>query len=351
MSGLTILRSGLALAACAVLVGGCAKLELSHKIPLPGQDDKPQTPQRMTALWTDTVLVEAGVVGFGGRIMFHGRHEEESIKVDGELTVYAYDDTGDVGQDSKPARKYVFRSEELSKHYSKSTLGHSYSFWLPWDKVGGPRHQISLIARFKSNGGGVVMSEMTRHLLPGSDPEGSPDAHAGHAHAAHAAHAVTQAAHHEPPAAPAELPAKPEMPGMSTATIALSEGMRESVQNGASDPSTVPADLTAPGAMGGGELRTPAASASQMDSAEIQSMVRQAVREAMAHQAAPPADRFARQKPRARIEPRQPPTRGPGRSLLHPAGPPSGLPSPLPSAAATGSELPLSAAPATMQLP
>ena len=150
------------------LIIGCAPLSLPKKLTLPGQADKPQSPLKMTALWTDTVLVEAGVAGFGGRVMFYGKSEEKPVMVEGELTVYAYDDTDDGHDNSVPARKYVFRAEELSKHYSTSSLGHSYSFWLPWGNVGGQQRQISLVARFKSKAGGVVMSEMTRHFLPGA---------------------------------------------------------------------------------------------------------------------------------------------------------------------------------------
>ena len=154
----------------AGLVVGCAPLKLPHKLALPLKGDKPQPPQRITALWTDTVLVEAGVVGFGGRVMFYGRNDEDPIMVAGEMTVFAYDDTENPGSIATPARKFVFRSEELAKHYSKSTLGHSYSFWVPWGPVGGPKRQISLVTRFKSDAGGVVMSEMTKHFLPGVTP-------------------------------------------------------------------------------------------------------------------------------------------------------------------------------------
>lgn len=153
---------GLLLTSLAV---GCASWKVPKSLKMPGQAEKPQTPQRVTALWTDTVLVEAGVVGFGGRVMFHGRDNEDPIMVEGELTVYAYDETQDQQANSVPARKYVFRAEDMSKHYSKSTLGHSYSFWLPWAPVGGPQRQISLIARFKSTAGGVVMSEMSKHFF------------------------------------------------------------------------------------------------------------------------------------------------------------------------------------------
>src|SRR6185503_10721037 len=50
---------------------------------------------------------------------------------------------------------------------SKSDLGASYSFFLPWDEAGGPKTEVSLICRFEPKGGGVVTGEQTRHILPG----------------------------------------------------------------------------------------------------------------------------------------------------------------------------------------
>jgi len=53
---------------------------------------------------------------------------------------------------------------------SKSELGSSYSFWLPWDEVGGPRTEVSLICRFEPKGGAVVSSEQAKQSLPGREP-------------------------------------------------------------------------------------------------------------------------------------------------------------------------------------
>jgi len=55
----------------------------------------------------------------------------------------------------------------VARHMSESELGPTYSFWLPWDEVGGRQTEISLIARFEPKGGAVVVGEQTKHLLPG----------------------------------------------------------------------------------------------------------------------------------------------------------------------------------------
>src|SRR3954462_3003305 len=147
---------------------------LDHTWPFKDKD-KPHegTPVRMVGTWTDTVLTESGKKpqrGFGGRIMFYEKDEKNPILVEGQLVVYAFDETGRDPTDTKPTRRYVFPTEQIPKHMSKSELGASYSFWLPWDEAGGPKTEISLICRFEPKGGAVITSEQTKHILPGSTP-------------------------------------------------------------------------------------------------------------------------------------------------------------------------------------
>lgn len=151
------------------LVSGCARLNLPQKI-FAKQEPQPVTPERILPMWTDTVLYQAGKVGvrgFGARIYFYGENEEP-IQVDGGLTVYAFDAERPDGRMPAPEKKFVFSPEQFKTHYSKTNLGHSYSVWLPWDEVGGPARHISLVARFESSDGGVLVSDPIRKQLPGS---------------------------------------------------------------------------------------------------------------------------------------------------------------------------------------
>ncbi len=143
---------------------------------LPWEDDspKPQVPARVVGTWTDAVLRQDGQMpqrGFGGRLFFYSRDSKAPVLVDGQLVVYAFDESGRDATDNRPTRRYVFPAEQLTLHESDADLGTSYSFWLPWDEVGGPQTEVSLICRFQPKGGSVVVSEQTRHLLPGTmDP-------------------------------------------------------------------------------------------------------------------------------------------------------------------------------------
>jgi hypothetical protein len=144
--------------------------------------DKPQEgiPVRMVGAWTDTVMSQPGQKsqrGFGGRLMFYDKDGKKPILVDGQLVVYAFDEAGRDPTDNKPTRRYVFPADQMPVHMSKSEIGASYSFWLPWDEAGGPKCEVSLMCRFEPKGGAVVTGEQTKHLLAG--PPMSPVATSG----------------------------------------------------------------------------------------------------------------------------------------------------------------------------
>jgi hypothetical protein len=166
-----LLKSTYLTVAILIVVAGCAPL----KVPKPNlwpfnSEDQPGTPVRVVAVWSDTVLYQPNQTpmrGFGGRLLFYAEEKPEPIKVSGTLTVYVFDETNRDPNNVRPDRKYVFTKEQLPSHYSKSKLGHSYSVWIPWDEVGGEQKEIGMIVRFTPEKGSVVVSEQTKHILPG----------------------------------------------------------------------------------------------------------------------------------------------------------------------------------------
>ena len=152
-----------------LLAIGCAELDLHGKLPWT-QTAPPPLPERILPMWTDTIFYQPGqpgVRGFGGRIFFYGEKDQDPIKVDGSLTVYAFDADENHPDDPTPKKQFVFTADQLAKHYSKCKLGHSYSVWLPWDEVGGQTTQISLVVRFEGRNGGIVISDPSTKRLPG----------------------------------------------------------------------------------------------------------------------------------------------------------------------------------------
>lgn len=148
------------------------KLDIPNGVPWKGdKKPKPGTPARVVATWKDAVLQQPGQPaqrGFGGRLFFYNSKEAEPIPVEGQLVVYAFDETAREPTDNKPTRRYVFPPEQFKLHQSESEFGVSYSFWLPWDMAPGAATDVSLIARFEPiKGGAMIVSEQATPRLPG----------------------------------------------------------------------------------------------------------------------------------------------------------------------------------------
>lgn len=154
------------------LCSGCTQLSLkTPKITFEGDDD-PKTPTRMIPVWTDTTLTRAGkpgVRGFGGRLLFYETSDGQSVRVDGSIVVYAWDDTNTSSLDRVPDRKYVITAEELPRHFSDSGAGPSYSIWVPWDEIGGEHRKITLVTRFIGRNGAELTAPPSPTILPGPD--------------------------------------------------------------------------------------------------------------------------------------------------------------------------------------
>jgi hypothetical protein len=239
-------NGAMAAALIVVLSCGCATNSKSDKLAswnpaktlgwTKDEEEKPapQVPTRLVATWTETVLNKAGESpkrGFGGRIAFFTRESDDSVRVDGQLVVYAFDETAREPHETQPTRKYIFPAGEFVRHESESALGPTYSFWLPWDEVGGPQRHISLIARFEPTGGPIVIGEQTKHFLPGAAVDAS-DAQLADG-ASDVVNSVRMATYSQPGLAPEPDLAQPlsalaeqarqpkERPQMSTETIPL----------------------------------------------------------------------------------------------------------------------------------
>jgi hypothetical protein len=156
-----------------------ASLEkLNRKMPWYDEEElRKGVPTRLTEYWSDVVLHKEGQKpqrGFAGRVMFFREDIEKALLVEGNLVVYAFDETDREPTDNAPTRRYPFPAEQLEMRMSPNDLGASYTLWLPWDDAGGPETEVSLICRFEPKNGPVITGEQTRHRLPGSArPEGA----------------------------------------------------------------------------------------------------------------------------------------------------------------------------------
>jgi hypothetical protein len=154
---------------------GCASFDGNWKKHLPWSPEKrlkesaAEGPASLVAIWTPDILTQTGkppTRGFGGRLYFYNK-KSQAIPVEGQLIVYAYDDSEGKHSDGNPERKYAFTPDQFQNHLGESDLGPSYSVWIPWDAVGGEQKNISLVPVFTAANGQLVMGQQAMNVLPG----------------------------------------------------------------------------------------------------------------------------------------------------------------------------------------
>jgi hypothetical protein len=167
-------RTILILAVVSSLVG-CKSISFDLPTSLPWSqkeklvESEYQDPIRMATVWTPDAVAGPGQNpsrGFGGRFFFYN-NRSQAVPVEGQLVVYAYDDSQQTGTQRKPNRRFVFTPDQFNSHFAESDLGASYSVWLPWDEVGGEQRSISLVPVFTSTNGKIVMGQQAMNVLPG----------------------------------------------------------------------------------------------------------------------------------------------------------------------------------------
>ncbi|MDY0169588.1 MAG: hypothetical protein RBS80_23805 [Thermoguttaceae bacterium] len=229
----------LGLAILALPTVGCTTLTMPSAPSLP--DSLPgwpagnatrNAPRTLAVVWTPAVLQAPGATptrGFGGLVTFYGNDRNTPMKVEGQLTVYAYKDSPGKSEKIAPDVKYVFPAEQLATHYGKSALGHSYSIWVPWDQAGGPRQDITLTACFEPAEGELVMGTPTRVVLEGpSKAQGQASGTVTGAGLANDADSRPRPAGITPPSSPSGAVPTVKNPSqeMTTTTLSLPRGVQ-----------------------------------------------------------------------------------------------------------------------------
>ncbi len=172
------------LVCCVVATSGCKSFDINGDETSASKDEGPWWKKKddlppvapaakIVAIWSNSVLNESGALpvrGLGGRVYFYDA-KHKPVRVDGKLTVFLYDDTQkSEGEEQEATRKVHFSPEEVAEKYTPTEFGPSYSFWVPWDAVGGERVQLSVIPVFTSVGGEMLVGEQAKYLLPGKKP-------------------------------------------------------------------------------------------------------------------------------------------------------------------------------------
>lgn len=169
----------------SLLICGCAtpSSSLTEYIPFFPHSEASESelpPARVVAVWSPDVVQTVGsrpTQGFSGRLFFFDA-KNNARPVDGQLVVYAFDDSDAVHKGmeptNKPDRRFVFTAEQVPNHFSENKIGASYSFWIPWQEIGAEQKTISLVPVLTTKDGLRIAGPPTRNVLPGKRPKAQP---------------------------------------------------------------------------------------------------------------------------------------------------------------------------------
>lgn len=106
--------------------------------------------------------------GFAGQIMFITANSPTPAEVEGEVTVWLFDDQGTPEEQAKPIHKFIFPAEIWKQYGKNGPLGMTYTIFVPYTRKGSHEARCTLLVGFAQKEGATIQSEMVNVELTGT---------------------------------------------------------------------------------------------------------------------------------------------------------------------------------------
>ena len=106
--------------------------------------------------------------GFSGQILFLSNKAATPVQCEGDVRIYLFDDQGDADAQAKPLRQFDFDSGSWSIHLTETSLGPTYSVFVPYVRRGVKDANCALRVRLKPKNGPLVFSDLSNMPLNGN---------------------------------------------------------------------------------------------------------------------------------------------------------------------------------------
>lgn len=166
-------------ALCLNILSGCQSLDmgamgLGRGIP----EAKPRDPVReIVCLWEPaegTGLDGQPARGFAGQMLFFTAGHQEPVQVDGDVSIFVFDDWGAPEEQAKPIHEFDFSNEAWNTYLRETNVGAAYQLFIPYTRKGGYSADCVLRVRVTPENGLPVYSKMsTIHLAGRRRPDES----------------------------------------------------------------------------------------------------------------------------------------------------------------------------------
>lgn len=156
-------------------VSGCATMKLPNfKKERYAKADANNPVTQIICIWQPAEgqgLDELPSRGFAGQIVFLTANSPTPVEVDGDVTIYLFDDQGTPEERSKPLHVFRFIDGSWQTYLAPTAWGPTHQLFIPYVRKGYHRASCSLTVQLETPDGHRVTSAMANIVLPGS---GSP---------------------------------------------------------------------------------------------------------------------------------------------------------------------------------
>jgi hypothetical protein len=106
--------------------------------------------------------------GFSGQILFLSSKAATPVQCEGDVRIYLFDDQGNAEAQAKPLRQFDFDAGSWDIHLTETSLGPTYSVFVPYVRRGVKDANCALRVRLKPKNGPVVFSDLSNMPLNGN---------------------------------------------------------------------------------------------------------------------------------------------------------------------------------------
>ncbi|WP_437203274.1 hypothetical protein [Planctomicrobium sp. SH664] len=157
-----------------LLAGGCSSMNLFHRDgSTPTVTASAENPViDMVCVWenaTGTGLDNLPARGFAGKLMFFTHHDPRPVRIAGAVSIYLFDDHGEIEEQSKPIHIFNFDDVAFQNFFQDTKLGGAYQLFIPYTRGGAHHANCSLRVRYLPTNGTAVYSKMVTIAVPGTD--------------------------------------------------------------------------------------------------------------------------------------------------------------------------------------
>jgi len=106
--------------------------------------------------------------GFAGQILFLSNRAATPVQIEGDVRIYMFDDQGTEEEQAKPLRQFDFDAGSWGVHLAETSLGPTYSIFVPYVRRGVKDANCALRVRLKPKQGPVIFSDLSNMPLNGN---------------------------------------------------------------------------------------------------------------------------------------------------------------------------------------